>query len=115
VTHEESKAKLDTYLDGELDSAEAAEVDRHLRECAACSAEALRRVQWKRALKQAGERYMSEGRASKPRQSARPFFGIPLGLAARQWLPATALALAAILVLAGITIDQGRMRRARQN
>jgi anti-sigma factor RsiW len=49
--------KLDAYVDGELASSEANALNVHLRECAACAAEALQRVQMKRALAAAGKRY----------------------------------------------------------
>lgn len=49
--------KLDTYVDGELPTAEATALAKHLRECAACGADALERVQMKRAIAIAGQRY----------------------------------------------------------
>jgi len=49
--------KLDAYVDGELASSEASALSAHLRECAACAAEALQRVQMKRAVAVAGKRY----------------------------------------------------------
>lgn len=47
--------KLDSYVDGELSLAEANEFGRHLRECSGCAAEALERVQTKRAVADAGK------------------------------------------------------------
>lgn len=49
--------RLHAYADGELPSADAASLSRHFRECAACAAEALERVQMKRAVALAGKRY----------------------------------------------------------
>ena len=49
--------KLDAYVDGELPPAEASSLAAHLRECAGCAAEALERVQMKRAIAVAGKRY----------------------------------------------------------
>jgi len=49
--------KLDAYLDGELSAAETSQLDAHLRGCSACAAQALARVQMKRALKTAGQRF----------------------------------------------------------
>jgi anti-sigma factor RsiW len=49
--------KLDAYLDGELSAADARAVDEHLRGCPACAAQSLRRVQLKRAVQVAGQRY----------------------------------------------------------
>src|ERR1700724_527993 len=54
---EQWRGKLDSYVDGELDAAESNAVGRHLQECAACAAEALRRVQMKRSVQMAGKRY----------------------------------------------------------
>ena len=50
-------AKLDAYVDGELSSLDAASLAQHLRQCAGCSADALERVQMKRAVAVAGKRY----------------------------------------------------------
>ena len=50
-------AKLDTYLDGELSADEMKVVDVHVRSCASCAADVLSRVQLKRAVQSAGERY----------------------------------------------------------
>ena len=51
------REKLDAYVDGELASSEASALSAHMRECAACGAEALQRVQMKRAVAVAGKRY----------------------------------------------------------
>jgi anti-sigma factor RsiW len=50
-------AKLDTYLDGELPAEEMHALDAHVRTCTSCSSDALRRVQTKRAIQVAGERF----------------------------------------------------------
>jgi anti-sigma factor RsiW len=87
--------KIDTYLDGELSSAEMKEMDTHLRGCSTCVADALQHVQFKRALQSAGRRYTpSADFRQKVRQSiaARP----PRS-AAWMWLSATAV----LLVLFG--------------
>jgi len=52
------KAKLDTYLDGELAEQEMRTFDAHVRECPSCSTDALARVQMKRAIQVAGERFV---------------------------------------------------------
>ena len=49
--------KLDPYLDGELPADELRAVAAHLRGCAACAADALGRVQQKRAVRDAGQRF----------------------------------------------------------
>ena len=48
------RAKIDAYLDRELSPSESSAVASHLRECAACAAEALERLQLKRAVAAAG-------------------------------------------------------------
>ncbi|MGB6803875.1 MAG: zf-HC2 domain-containing protein, partial [Candidatus Sulfotelmatobacter sp.] len=71
------KAKLDTYLDGEVPEEEMRTFDAHMRGCASCSADALARVQLKRAIQAAGTRYtpssefrkrMQRKIAAKPRR-----------------------------------------------
>src|SRR5579863_2316789 len=74
------KAKLDTYLDGEVPQEEMRTFDSHVRNCPSCSADALSRVQLKRAIQVAGKRFtpsaefrkrMQQSIASKPRHSFR--------------------------------------------
>ncbi len=83
------KVKLDTYLDGELPEEEMRSFDAHARSCPACSADALARVQMKRAVQVAGKRFtpsaefrkrMLESVVSKPRRS--PGMGWILAMAA---------------------------------
>jgi len=52
------KAKLETYLDGELPQEEMRSFDVHVRNCPSCSADALRGVQMKRAIRIAGKRFI---------------------------------------------------------
>jgi anti-sigma factor RsiW len=52
------KAKLDTYLDGELPEQETRTFDAHVRGCSSCSADALARVQMKRTIQVAGKRFV---------------------------------------------------------
>jgi anti-sigma factor RsiW len=81
------KAKLDTYLDGELPEGEMRTFDAHVRGCPSCSADALTRVQMKRAILLAGNRFtpsaefrkrMQQSIAPQPRRS----FGLRWTLAA---------------------------------
>jgi anti-sigma factor RsiW len=81
------KAQLDTYLDGEVPQEEMHTFDAHVRNCASCSAEALSRVQLKRAIQWAGKRFtpsaefrkrMQQQMAPKPRRS----FGLGWSFAA---------------------------------
>lgn len=81
---ETSRSQLDAYLDGELTAADAAGLEAHLRNCAACSAEALQRSQLKRSVAAAGKRYTpsSELRAritkvaTKPTRSTKWFWNV---------------------------------------
>jgi anti-sigma factor RsiW len=74
------KERLDTYLDGELAHEEMRTFDAHVRNCPSCSADALSRVQFKRAIHLAGKRFtpsaefrnrMQQSIASKPRRAFR--------------------------------------------
>ena len=74
------KAKLDTYVDGELPSEEMRTFDAHVRSCPSCSADALTRVQMKRAIQVAGKRFtpsaefrtrVQQSIAPKPQRSLR--------------------------------------------
>jgi anti-sigma factor RsiW len=53
----EWRSELDIYLDGELESAKAADLMAHLRACPDCTAEILSKVQMKRSVQAAGKRY----------------------------------------------------------
>jgi anti-sigma factor RsiW len=74
------KAKLDTYLDGELPEEEMRTFDAHVRGCVSCAADALTRVQMKRAIQVAGKCFtpsaefrkrVQQSIASKPQRSFR--------------------------------------------
>src|ERR1700691_291559 len=103
--------KLDAYLDGELPAAEARTVGEHLRGCGACAAESLSRVQQKRAVQAAGDRFTPD-----PVFRAR----IQKSIAARRpsrwklvWFPALAGAVALVIVGA-ISLHLNRERRGEQ-
>jgi anti-sigma factor RsiW len=90
------KVKLGTYLDGEVPEEEMRSFDAHVRNCPSCSADALTRVQMKRAIQVAGKRFtptaefrkrMQQSIAPKPQRSFR------LG-----WMLAAA---AAVILVAG--------------
>jgi anti-sigma factor RsiW len=74
------KAQLDTYLDGEVPEKEMRTFDSHVRNCPSCSADALSRMQLKRAIRVAGKRFapsaefrkrMQQNIVPKPRRSFR--------------------------------------------
>ena len=77
---ESRKAKLDTYLDGELPEQEMRAFDAHVRSCPTCSPDALARVQMKRTIQVAGKRFtpsaefrnrIQKSIASKPQRRFR--------------------------------------------
>ena len=74
------KAELDTYLDGEVPQEEMRTFDAHVRNCPSCSVDALSRVQLKRAIQLAGNRFtpsaefrkrIQQNMAPKPRRTFR--------------------------------------------
>jgi anti-sigma factor RsiW len=76
------KAKLDTYLDGEVSEDEMRSFDAHVRTCPSCSADALTRVQMKRSIQAAGRRYTPSAEFRKRMQqkiAARPRRSFALG------------------------------------
>jgi anti-sigma factor RsiW len=94
------KAKLDTYLDGELPSEEMRDFDVHVRNCPSCSPDALMRVQTKRAIQVAGTRFTPSAEFRRRVQqsiAAKPTRG-RFGFA---WMMATAVI--AILAAVGLT------------
>lgn len=95
------KAKLDTYLDGEVPEEEMRAFDVHVRGCPSCSSDALARMQLKRAIQDAGRSYIPSAEfrkrvqqkiAAKPQRS----FGLAWTLAAA----------AAVILVAG-TLTSG--------
>jgi anti-sigma factor RsiW len=101
--------KLDTYLDGELPEPEMRTFDAHVRGCPSCSANALARVQIKRAVQVAGKRFtprtdfrrrIERSIARKPQRSFR------LG-----WMVAAAAAV--VLVVGGVTSTYVETRSGR--
>lgn len=103
------KGKLDSYLDGELSEDEMHAFDAHLRGCSSCTADALARVQMKRAIKLAGKRFtagaafrkrIQQSIAAKPRRSLR------LG-----WIFAAATAAIVVAGVLTLTYMSARSRR----
>jgi anti-sigma factor RsiW len=90
------KAKLDTCLDGELPEQEMRSSDAHVRGCPSCSADALTRVQMKRAIHFAGKRYVPSAEFRKRMQqkiASKPLRSFRLGR--------TFAAAAAVILVAG--------------
>jgi len=104
------KEKLDTYLDGELQDQDMRTYDAHVRTCPSCSADALERVQMKRAIQVAGKRFtptaefrsrIQKSIATKPRRSFQ------LG-----WILATA---ATVILVAGALTSAYRGNRSARD
>ena len=85
TSHEQWRSQLDTYLDGELPADQMRALDVHLRTCPSCAADALSRVQFKRAIKSAGVRFTPSAEfreriqkkvAAKPQRSWRLGFAL---------------------------------------
>ena len=92
--------QLDTYLDGELPASEARALDEHLRGCPTCAAQALSKVQLKRAVHAAGQRFTPDpafrARIQKTIATPKPT------LWTRSWLPVFITATAAVLLTASV-------------
>src|SRR5580693_5427130 len=103
--------QIETYVDGELSSAEMKEMDAHLRTCSGCVVDVLQQVQFKRAIQSAGRRYTpSADFRQKVRQSIA---ARPRRSAVWIWLPATAVLL--LLVAGAVTSHIKDQRLALQN
>jgi anti-sigma factor RsiW len=107
------REKLDAYVDGELPSADAAALAKHLRECAECAGEALESVQMKRAVALAGKRYQPSIQLRERVQ--RSLGGGSRRRSAWVWrivaLPATLVLLLSLAV--GFYAEHERTRRQR--
>jgi anti-sigma factor RsiW len=67
------QGKIDTYIDAELPDAEVRELEAHMRECPACSSQALSRSQLKRNVHLAGKPFTADPEFRKRVQgSIRP-------------------------------------------
>jgi anti-sigma factor RsiW len=105
--------KLDTYLDGELDGQEIALMEAHLRECPSCATESVRRSQWKRAVRFAGQRYVADHALRERVQkqiSSKSVGHLPM---AWRWRAAYLVPLAALVLLAGALVVNQNVRRTR--
>jgi anti-sigma factor RsiW len=101
--------KLDAYLDGELPDGEVRALSEHLRGCAGCAAESLSKVQQKRAVQAAGQRFTPDP-AFRARVQASIGARRPVRWT-RFWFPV--LATATVLLIAGavsLMMNRGRSR-----
>lgn len=105
-------AKLETYLDGELSTNEMRDLDAHLRNCPACAADALNRLQTKRAVHSAATRYRPSAefreriRKSITAKSERSLI--------RLWLGASA-AVALLLIATFVAMSARQQQLQRQH
>jgi anti-sigma factor RsiW len=102
--------KLDAYLDGELVPAEQRALHEHLRGCASCAADSLDRLQAKRAIQAAGQRFVPDA-AFRARMLKS--LGAPRPKRNFRWFPA--LAVAALLIIGNLFIMQNRNRVREQH
>jgi anti-sigma factor RsiW len=104
--------ELDAYVDGELPADEARSLDEHLRGCASCAAEGLRKVQQKRAVQAASQRFTPDpafrARIQKSIVAPRPT------LWSRRWLPVFVSAAAAVLIASAFLLTLQHERRSEQ-
>ncbi len=104
--------KLDAYFDGELPADEARALDEHLRGCSSCAAEGLRRVQQKRAVQAAGQKFTPDPafrnrvqrRIAAPRSS--PW--------RRHWLPVVVTAIATVMIASAFLLTRSHRRGEQQ-
>src|SRR6202165_2248700 len=94
--------KIDAYSDGGLPVDEARALQEHLRQCATCAAEGLRKLQQKRAIQAAGQKFTPDPafrtRIQKSIAARRP------SPWARRLLPVLATAAALLLASAFLLI-----------
>jgi anti-sigma factor RsiW len=109
---EEWRDKLDLYVDGELETAEAASLGLHLRSCSSCSNDVLGRVQLKRSVQTAGKRY--EPRAEFRNRIAGMVATQPRPRLSWGWRIIFAPALAVLVISLAVGSYMGRQSVARQ-
>lgn len=93
--------QLDTYLDGELPEKDEVAIREHLRSCSSCAAETLDRMQTKRSIQAAGQRFRPDPAfreriqqaVSTPKRAARVW----------RWPTVFALSAAAVVLLAAFS------------
>jgi anti-sigma factor RsiW len=97
--------KLDAYLDGELPATEERALRTHLQGCAGCAAESLERLQTKRAIQAAAQRFVPDP-AFRARMQARLSAAKPARRSYR-WFAALG-AVAALLIVGTVFIARNR-------
>ncbi len=115
MTCEPWETKIDAYVDGELSGQEQRAFREHLASCAACSQEALGRMELKRAVHGVGKSYQPSAgfRARMARQITAKPSGLEGWAWARDWRPHLA-AVAVVLVAFGISMLHVREMERQQ-
>jgi anti-sigma factor RsiW len=107
------KVKLDAFVDAELSSEEMRAFDVHVRQCPSCAADALSRLQMKRAVQMAGKRFAPRPEFRERVQRTIQAKAQPGYMRlARIWIAATAVV--AAFAIAGLTANYGRERNRTQ-
>jgi len=105
-------AKLDTYLDGELQRDEELALREHLRTCSTCAADVLERMEMKRSIQSAAMRFRPD-----PAFRARIRQIVAVPRPARRvwkWRPVLALTAACVVLVAAVwTIHLQNQSRER--
>jgi anti-sigma factor RsiW len=109
-THGSWAGQFDAYLDGELGSGEMQSLDGHLRQCPGCTAEVLRRLQWKRVVHSAGQRYSPDVALRERIQKSIA----PKKTAWWHWRPVFAATAAVLLLFAAGRIVQQEIVQPKQ-
>jgi anti-sigma factor RsiW len=104
--------QLDAYVDGEMPSSESGALAAHLRQCGDCAADALRRVQMKRAVASAGKRY--EPSAEFREKVRKSVAAAPRRSAAWLWKLVVAPALLVLILSLAVDWYVNREKVARQ-
>jgi anti-sigma factor RsiW len=112
---DEWREKLDAYLDGELAPVDARALSAHMRSCAACSSDALERVQTKRSVSAAGTRYepSAEFRTSFQAQFAKDTAPKNRSGMRWQWRLVAASAFAVLVFAVALNLYLGRESRSQ--
>ena len=104
--------KLDAYVDGELPADEARALDEHLRGCSSCAAEGLRKVQQKRAVQAAGQKFTPDPAfRNRIRRSIAAPRSSPWK---RHWLPVLVTAIASVVIASALVLTQFHRSGERQ-
>ena len=102
--------KIDTYLDAELPEPETRELEAHMRDCAACSSQALVRSQLKRSIHLAGKQF-----APDPEFRRRVQSSIRPKARGRRWswalVSAACAALLAIILISSIWTQRAQRQQ----